>query len=113
GLGGVARDQLFEPAVGGRRAAVQLLPVSGRAAGERGDREHDPAGNQPAAEGDEPLLGGRECGSGPATPGRRAFGSLGRERESYARGDGAGPANRLALGTIEMSGGVESAGSRG
>ena len=37
GLGGVARDRLLDPALGGGPAAVRLLPVSGRAAGERGD----------------------------------------------------------------------------
>ena len=33
----MARDRLLDPALGGGPAAVRLLPVSGRAAGERGD----------------------------------------------------------------------------
>ncbi len=42
-LAGMAGGRLLESAHGRRAVAVRLLPMPRRAAGERGDREHDPA----------------------------------------------------------------------
>ena len=50
---GMAGDRLLESARGRQAVAVRLLPMPRRAAGERGDREHGPAADQPAAGGDE------------------------------------------------------------
>ena len=52
-LAGMAGDHLLESARGRRAVVVRLLPMPRCAAGERGDREHGPAADQPAAEGDE------------------------------------------------------------
>ena len=70
-----------DPARGRGAVTVRLLPVPGRAAGERGDREHDPAGAQPAAEGDEPVLGGVERGGGDPAPSGSVVGPMGRALE--------------------------------
>src|SRR3954452_14916027 len=87
--------------------------MSRRAAGERGDREHDPAGAQPATEGDGPVLGGVERGGGDPAPSGGVVGPLGRASGAGAGGDGEGPADRLGLGAAGMLGGVESAGRGG
>src|SRR6185312_7247038 len=111
--GGVAGDRLPDPAFGSGSAAVRLLPMSGRAAGERSDREHDPAGAQPAAEGDEPVLGGVQRGGGDSTPSGGVVGPVGGANGADAGGHGEGPADRLGLGPTGMFGGVESAGRGG
>ena len=103
-----------DPALGGGSAAVRLLPVSGRAAGQRGDREHDPAGDQPAAEGDEHVLGGGECGGGDPAAGGGVVGPVGgamleHTREAMAKDR----RTDWRLGAAGMPGGVESAGRGG
>ena len=54
-----------------------------------------------------------ECRGGVPTTGRRRFGSMGRDPEPHPRGDGEGPANRLALEATGVPGRVESAGQTG
>src|SRR5262245_25435238 len=87
--------------------------MSGRAAGQRGDREHDPAGAQPAAEGGEPVLGGVQRGGGDPVARGGALGAVGGAAGADAGGDGPGPAHRLGLGTAGVPGGGESAGPGG
>ena len=96
-LAGVARDPLLEPALRGGPAAVRLLPVPRRAAGQRCDREHDPAGDQPPAQGEQHLLDGGECGGGVPTAGGRRLGAVGGAPGAHAGGDGEGPADGLGL----------------
>ena len=110
---GVARDPLFDQALGGGAAAVRLFPVPGRAAGQRCDREHDPPGDQPPAEGQQHLLDGGQRGGGVPTAGGGRLGPVGRDRGTHAGGDGEGPANGLALDATGMPGRVESARRRG
>src|SRR5262245_31157194 len=87
--------------------------MSGRAAGERSDREHDPAGAQPAAEGDEPVLGGVQRGSGDSASSGRLVRAMGRATRADAGSHDQGPTDRLGLGATGMPGGVESAGRGG
>src|SRR5215471_9917402 len=108
-LAGMAGDRPLESARGRRAVAVRLLPMPRGAAGERGDREHGPAADQPAAEGDEHLLGGGERGgSDPAASGG-PLGPMGPGVGSDAGGDGAGPTDGLALGAAGLPGGDEGA----
>ena len=109
----VARDPLFDQALRCGTTAVQLLPMPRRADGQRGDREHDPPGDQPSTEGQRHLLDGGQCGGGVPTAGRRRFGAVGRDPGTHAGGDGEGPANGLALDATGMPGRVESARRRG
>ena len=84
-LAGMAGDRLLESARGRRAVAVRLLPMPRRAARERGDREHGPAADQPAAEGDEHLLGGGERGGQAAVLSNRWDQVLDRTRAATTR----------------------------
>ena len=95
------------------RLRLQLFPVPWRAPGKRRDRKHDPTSHQPSSQGHEYLLDRRECRGRVPTPGRSRFGSMGRDRGPHARGDGEGPANRLALVAPGVPGRLESDGRRG
>ncbi len=83
-LAGVARDQLFDPTLRGRPAAVQLFPVPRRAAGEWCHREHDPPSDQPPAQGEQHLLDRGKCGGGVPTAGCRCVRAVGRDRGTHA-----------------------------